>query len=620
MPPRHVLTVNVEDYFQVGAFQQFIRAETWYRFESRLKEHVDKVLSLLAEHDTRATFFVLGWIGEKHPELVQTIADAGHEIASRGYLHQSLQSRPREMVREDIHRAKCVLEDVTGAAVDGFRLSDGWLNKNELWLLEDLAETGYRYDSSILPNRREFGDDASWRQVRPVETPAGTILEIPLSTLSVPGGWLPVAGGNYHRQVPNFVMQKLVGRCVAHEPGPFVMYFQTWELDSTQPRLSVADRVTKLRHYRKLGKYCRILPQYLMSYEFCSIREHAALAGSPLSALNEDAWKVGAPIGRSAGFPSTSEADAFATGRRSDRTLSFSGTVSSRIISTAGPKPVQQLTSGCRSANENTTGSRTDLTPVTLVIPCFNEESSLTYLANTLTSVIETLADRYAPRILFVDDCSSDRTAEKLQELYQDESAVRVIRHTQNRGVSAAILTGIRNADTEIVCSMDCDCSYDPHELRNMLPLLTNDVAMVTASPYHSDGQVRNVPAWRLVLSRGLSAMYRQLLGRSLATWTSCFRVYRRHAILDLPLKEDGFLGTAELAAFLTLNNRAITEYPATLEVRLFGLSKMKTVKAILSHLRLLTGIAVTRFTGQQICLSQTPENNESTCRQSVVT
>ena len=157
---------------------------------------------------------------------------------------------------------------------------------------------------------------------------------------------------------------------------------------------------------------------------------------------------------------------------------------------------------------------------------------------------------------------------------------------------------------------MDCDCSYDPHELANMLPLMTDDVSMVTASPYHKDGLVRNVPGWRLVLSRGLSAMYQRLLKQDLATWTSCFRVYRREHILELPLKEDGFLGTAELAAQLVLRKRTIAEYPATLEVRLFGLSKMKTVKAILSHLRLLSRIAMSRFFGSVTRESPTGASN----------
>jgi hypothetical protein len=145
---------------------------------------------------------------------------------------------------------------------------------------------------------------------------------------------------------------------------------------------------------------------------------------------------------------------------------------------------------------------------------------------------------------------------------------------------------------------MDADCSYDPHELVRMLELLTSDVAMVTASPYHPDGRVCNVPGWRLILSHTLSRLYRRLLGKSLSTWTSCFRVYRKQQIVDLDLRETGFLGTAELAAQLCLHGRKIVEHPATLEVRLFGFSKMKTVRTILAHLKLLTSVAAAKWRG----------------------
>lgn len=236
------------------------------------------------------------------------------------------------------------------------------------------------------------------------------------------------------------------------------------------------------------------------------------------------------------------------------------------------------------------------ITAVTLVIPCFNEESSLPYLARTLTHLKAALSAQYDVCVLFVDDCSRDQTREVLHSLFDNDPDVQIVYHDRNRGVSAAILTGLAAAKTEIVCSLDCDCSYDPHELQHMLPLLKSDVAMVTASPYHRLGSVRNVPAWRLTLSHGLSVMYRVLLRQQLATWTSCFRVYRKSRILDLPLKESGFLGTAELAAELSLQGRTIVEHPAVLEVRLFGLSKMKTLRTIFSHLRLLSRVAARRF------------------------
>jgi glycosyltransferase involved in cell wall biosynthesis len=183
-----------------------------------------------------------------------------------------------------------------------------------------------------------------------------------------------------------------------------------------------------------------------------------------------------------------------------------------------------------------------------------------------------------------------------MQSIFGGKSNCKLVRHETNAGVSAGILTGIRAADHEIVASMDCDCSYDPLELKQMLPRLVEGVDMVTASPYHPDGKVKNVPGWRLLLSKGLSQMYRCVLPLRLHTWTSCFRVYRKSAVKDLPLVENGFLGTAEMVAQLSLAGSTIVEHPATLEVRIFGESKMKTVRTIGDHLRLIAGILCKRW------------------------
>ena len=229
-------------------------------------------------------------------------------------------------------------------------------------------------------------------------------------------------------------------------------------------------------------------------------------------------------------------------------------------------------------------------------------ESELLGLGSDLKSQISDLRSPLAPispTFLFVDDRSTDRTWDVMHEVFGAKPNCRFVRHEKNSGVSAAILTGIKHAETEIVCSMDCDCSYDPVELKRMIPLLTDDVDLVTASPYHPKGRVKNVPGWRLLLSKGLSLMYRIVLPTRLHTWTSCFRIYRKSVIEQLPLVENGFLGTAELVAHLALRGRRIVEHPATLEVRIFGDSKMKTCRTIRGHLRLIARFVQMRLTGQ---------------------
>lgn len=226
--------------------------------------------------------------------------------------------------------------------------------------------------------------------------------------------------------------------------------------------------------------------------------------------------------------------------------------------------------------------------PVTVVIPLFNEEESVANLFMVLDSAKRCLDANYDLHFVLVDDGSTDQT----WTLLKAEAAVRkdcwLTQHSRNKGITAAIMTGIQLATTEIVCSIDSDCTYDPRELGQLIGLLGNDVDMVTGSPYHPNGKVMNVPKWRLALSKSASWMYRRILNQNIYTFTSCFRAYRRSAVLQLTLEEDGFLGVAEMLGKLSLKGSRIREYPATLSVRLLGTSKMKVLRTITGHLLLM--------------------------------
>jgi glycosyltransferase involved in cell wall biosynthesis len=212
---------------------------------------------------------------------------------------------------------------------------------------------------------------------------------------------------------------------------------------------------------------------------------------------------------------------------------------------------------------------------------------------------LEEVLEEYRLEFVFVEDGSQDRTPELLEQLFGQRSDCVIVPCEKNRGVTAAILTGIRESTSEIVCSIDCDCSYDPRELRNMIPLLSEGVDLVTASPYHPRGSVRNVPQWRLSLSKSASALYRLLSHQKLGTYTSCFRVYRRRAMLELDIRQPGFLGIVEIIGKLDLRGRNIAEYPTTLESRILGRSKMKTLRTIAGHLGLMARLAWLRVTGR---------------------
>ncbi len=549
----HLLTVLVEDYFHVGAFENLIRERNWSRFEPRFEQNTLKTLDLLDEFNAKATFFILGWIAEQNPRIVREIAARGHELASRGFYHRSLKNLTVEEFREDIRRTNHVLEEAAGQRIVGYRAAEKLDFRKDEWILDVLAEENFAYDASFLPTQKDAKEK---RFAHQIHRNGRIIEEFPYSTRNVGIGLLPISGGNYFRQIPHTFMRHAVHDWQRRYDKPFMMYFHVWELDPEQPRISAASSYNRIRHYRKLDKMDWVIREYLRKYDFTTAADFLGLTNQL----------------RIANYELRSEPLVLETAKIGIQTL----------------KP-----------------------EITIVIPCYNEEPTLPYLANTLRSVEAELKENYQPNFIFVDDASRDQTFDKLQELFGNRANVRIMRHETNEGVAAGIMTGIKNAETEIVCSMDCDCTYDPHELNNMIPLLAENVDMVTASPYHPKGGVRNVPGWRLFLSKGASFLYRRVLDAQLDTFTSCFRVYRRSSVVDLELKEKGFLGVAELLGKLNLNGGRIIEYPAILEVRLFGFSKMKTARTIFGHLKLLSDLSKERVFGKYAQIKTSTEKGK---------
>jgi len=548
---RHLLTIALEDYYHVGAFNRLIQRGEWYRFETRLERSARNTLDLLDEFGIQATFFALGWVADTLPELVREIGDRGHEIASKGYYHRNIQQLSPSEFREDLARSREALQKASGQRILGYRVADKWFRPADLWALDVLTEQGYEYDSSIAPTLRSYASEP-WRRFAHVHQFGDKSLwEFPISTANVLGWSIPIAGGNYFRQFPPSLVRRAVARWDRSYTAPFVMYFHTWELDPEQPKISAAPFLQRVRTYRNLEKMPGILRYYFDRYRLTGIADYLGLG-------------TAAPAVR---------ASRAAASRQREQV---------HAIVPQPPEPVDVLAR----------------TPATVVVPCYNEELILPYLANTLRSVEQKLGDRFDLRFVFVDDASADGTWDALQRIFGAKANCKLLRHERNRGVAAGVMTGLRAADTEIVCSIDCDCTYDPHELGRMIPLLTDGVDLVTASPYHPDGGVRNVPRWRLSLSKELSALYRLVLHHKLATYTSCFRVYRRSAAAGIALDRGGFLGVAEMLARLDLGGSKIVEFPTTLEVRMLGRSKMKVLRTIVGHLSLLASVVRLRITG----------------------
>ncbi len=237
----------------------------------------------------------------------------------------------------------------------------------------------------------------------------------------------------------------------------------------------------------------------------------------------------------------------------------------------------------------------TQILGVSIVVPCFNEEQSLDQLLDRLNAVRSAFVEQLDLEFILVDDGSSDATAIELERRFCLSPWAKVIRHSRNRGITAAIMTGMREASNELVATMDADCTYDPMQLGSLLQKMDDGTAMVTASPYHPKGEVEGIPGWRLGLSRAASQVYRQLVKTPVHTYTSCFRLHRRSIVLGIELQEEGFVGIAEMLWQIARRGGIIEEVPVRLTGRRVGYSKMRTIPVILTHLKLMARIIFDR-------------------------
>ncbi len=262
---RNALTVDVEEHFQVAAFERTIAREDWAHAESRVEYSTGRVLDLFAARGVRATFFVLGWVAEKHPQLVRRIVADGHELASHGYDHTRVHQFTAEQFRADVTRTKAILEDLGGGAVRGYRAPSYSINGRNLWALDVLQETGHVYSSSIYPIRHDlYGMPEAPRF--PFRFRPDGIFEIPVTTVSIAGRNLPCGGGGYFRLLPYGAFRWALRRVNREDRHAGLFYFHPWEVDPGQPRVSGAPLKSRFRHYLNLdamhGRLERLLGDF----------------------------------------------------------------------------------------------------------------------------------------------------------------------------------------------------------------------------------------------------------------------------------------------------------------------------------------------------------------------
>jgi polysaccharide deacetylase family protein (PEP-CTERM system associated) len=282
---RNALTVDVEDYFQVAAFFDEVDPTTWDGFPLRVERNTHRLLDLFGRYGVQATFFVLGWVAERCPELVRAIATCGHEVACHGYSHRLIYQQTPLVFREETLRAKSCLEDQAQRPVFGYRAASYSITRSSLWALDVLAELGFLYDSSIFPIRHDrYGIPDSPRWPYRIGTAnSGRIVEFPPSTLAVGSYRLPVAGGGYFRIYPYLFTRFALSRINRREGRPFIFYLHPWEIDPGQPRIR-ARWLSSFRHYTNLGRceerFCRLL----RDFQFATVGE--VLKETPISEVD----------------------------------------------------------------------------------------------------------------------------------------------------------------------------------------------------------------------------------------------------------------------------------------------------------------------------------------------
>jgi polysaccharide deacetylase family protein (PEP-CTERM system associated) len=251
---RNAMTIDVEDYFQVSAFAPHIPRESWPSMTCRVERNVDRILALLRERDVKATFFTLGWIAERYPQVVRAIVDEGHELASHGYGHLRASDQSEEEFRDDITRSKAVLEDISGQQVLGYRAPSFSIGTRNLWALDTLRNAGYRYSSSIYPIQHDHYGMPDAPRFAFYPNGEDGLLEVPITTVRMMDRNLPAGGGGYFRFFPYAVSRWFLNKVNRDDRESGIFYFHPWEIDPGQPRQQGVGFKTRFRHYVNLDR------------------------------------------------------------------------------------------------------------------------------------------------------------------------------------------------------------------------------------------------------------------------------------------------------------------------------------------------------------------------------
>ncbi|WP_233520564.1 XrtA system polysaccharide deacetylase [Flocculibacter collagenilyticus] len=267
--PLCALTIDVEDYFHVSAFEKAISRKDWKTLEPRVQISTEQVLQQYARHNVKGTFFILGWVADAFPELIKKIHAEGHEIACHGYWHQRATDQTRLQFLDDVSRSKNLLEDLIGEPIRGYRAPSFSISPENEWAFEVLAELGFVYSSSTYPVQHDHYGTPDWPDA-PYMRPEG-ILEIPIPTLNVRGKNLPIGGGGYFRLAPYWLSKYFITRYLDEKSIPYSFYYHPWEVDPKQPRINAGSLKSKFRHYVNLSRMEGKMDKLLNDFNWSTI-------------------------------------------------------------------------------------------------------------------------------------------------------------------------------------------------------------------------------------------------------------------------------------------------------------------------------------------------------------
>jgi polysaccharide deacetylase family protein (PEP-CTERM system associated) len=264
---RNAMTVDVEDYFQVSAFEGTVERSDWESIPLRVESNVDRILQMFADHGVKATFFTLGWVAERCPDMIRRIVDQGHELASHGWEHVRVVNQTPEQFKEDISRTKGFLEDLSGERVNGYRAASYSIGADNLWALDVLADCGYRYSSSIAPIRHDLYGMPTAPRFR-FAASNDRIQEVPITTLPILGRNINCGGGGWFRLFPYTFSRWALRKVNEIERESGLFYFHPWEVDPGQPRVAGIATKTRFRHYLNLTRMEHRLVRLLTDFRW----------------------------------------------------------------------------------------------------------------------------------------------------------------------------------------------------------------------------------------------------------------------------------------------------------------------------------------------------------------